>query len=164
MIEPVGEQRRLRLAKLLQLLFVVGFSAELYVFSATASIYDTYQPGISTFRMRVNPLALLLVAGGVPLLAALTWRAQRTALAKFGTSISLFGGAICLAFLFVLFVLEVAGFRCDEPLPAIRELSATLGHSLRCPTFSGRSSAAPLYGVVLSALLFVSSRRVQRAK
>lgn len=164
MTEQVGEQQRSRFAKLLQLAFVVGFSAELYVFSATASLYDTYQPGISAFRMRVNPLALLLVAGGVPLLAALTWRARRVSLAKFATRISLFGGAICLAFLFVLFVLEAAGFQCDEPLPAIRELSATLGRALRCPTFSGRSSAAPLYGAVLSALLLLGSRRVLRAK
>lgn len=142
--------------------FAVLFSAELYLFAATASIYDSYQPGITSFRMRLHPLVLLLVLGGGPLLLGLFWRSHRSALTKFSESVSLVGGVLCSVALVSLLVLGAIGIRCDEPLPTVRELEMTLRYALGCPTFSGRSGAVAVYGGLLSALLFWTSRRLRR--
>jgi len=160
--EQAREQKPSQIATVLTIVFAIAFLAELYLFAATASIYDSYQPGISAFRIRLHPLVLLLFSGGAPLIAALVWRTRRAPLARFSERIGLLGGVISLVALLVLLGLETAGVRCDDPLPLVRELRTTLEHSLRCPTFSGRSAAAPVYGALLSALVLVGSRIVRR--
>jgi hypothetical protein len=143
--------------------FAVVFSAELYLFAATASIYDRYQPGITSFRMRFHPITLLFVLAGGSLLLGLLWRAHRSALSRFSESISLVGGVLCVVALVSLLILGGTGVRCDEPLPTVRELGTTLRYALGCPTFSGRSGGIAVYGGLLSALLFWGSRRLGRA-
>jgi len=158
-----AEQKATRLSIVLVAIFAVVFSAELYLFAATASIYDSYQPGITSFRMRFHPVALLLVLAGGSLLLGLLWRAHRSALTRFSESVSLVGGVLCVVVLVALLILDGIGVRCEEPLPTVRELGTTLRYALGCPTFSGRSSAIAVYGGLLSALLFWGSRRLRRA-
>jgi hypothetical protein len=141
--------------------FGIAFSAELYLFAATASIDDMFQPGISAVRMRFHPLALMLLFGGGPLLLGLFWRKHRSALSRFCGSISLLGGVICVFALVSILILENIGLRCDEQLPAVRELGTTLRHALYCPAFSGRSVGVAVYGVFLSAFLYWGSRRLR---
>ena len=148
---------------LLIAVFAIVFSAELYLFAATASIYDSYQPGITRFRMCLHPLALLLALAGAPLLLGLLWRTRRSALTQFSERISLVGGALCVVAVVSLLILQAIDIRCNAPLPTVRELGTTLRHALSCPTFSGRSVAVAAYGALLSALLFWASRRLRRA-
>jgi hypothetical protein len=144
-------------------IFAVVFSAELYLFAATASINDRYQPGIASFRMRFHPLTLLFVLAGGPLLLGLLWRAHRSALSRFSERISLVGGVLCVVALVSLLIFEGMEVRCDEPLPAVRELGTTLRYALGCPIFSGRSGGIAVYGGLLCTLLFWGSRRLGRA-
>lgn len=162
-MREASKRKRSWLTAVVTTIFALVFSAELYLFAATASIYDSYQPGISGVRMFLHPLALLLILAGAPLFLGLVWRAHRSALAELSESISLVGGVICLLALALLLALDAIGVRCDDPLPAIRELRTTLQHSLGCPNFSGRSGASAVYGGLLSAFLFWGSRRLRRA-
>lgn len=162
-MKEAAEQKTTQLSVVLVTVFAVAFSVELYLFAATASIYDSYQPGITSFRMRLHPLVLLLVLAGGPLLLGLAWRTHRSALTRFSENISLMGGVLCAVALVALLILEGIGARCEEPLPTVRELGATLRYALGCPTFSGRSGAIAVYGGLLSALLFWGSRRLGRA-
>jgi hypothetical protein len=143
--------------------FAVVFSAELYLFAATASIYESYQPGITGIRLRLHPLALLIFLAGCPLLVGLFWRTHRRALTRFAESISLVGGVLCVVAFIALLIWEATGVRCHEPLPTVRELGTTLRFALGCPSFSGRSGAVAVYGGSLSAVLFWGSRRLRRA-
>lgn len=150
------------LSIILAIAFAIMFVAELYLFAATASIYDSYQPGITSLRMRLHPIGLLLFFAGGSLMLGLLWRKHRFILARFSEIVSLVGGIICLAALLALLVVAAIGASCEAPLPTVRELEVTLRHALGCPTFSGRSGSVAVYGGILSALLYWGSRRLRR--
>ena len=144
------------------IVFALVFSAELYLFAATASIYESYQPDISAALRPFNPLLLLLAFGGGPLLLALALRRHRARLARFARTTSVVACAICVLVFLGVFLADSLGIACDRPPPVVRELGATLQHALTCPQPSGRSGAAAFYGGILSGIFAWGAGRILR--
>ena len=144
--------------------FALVFSAELYLFAATTSIPESYQPGISAALRPFNPLLLVLGLAGAPLLGALASRRHRVRLASFAQTISFVALAACVLALVAIFSAEAMGLQCRRNPPAVRELATTIEHSLTCPRFSNRSGAGAFYGGILSGVLAWGARRTLREK
>jgi hypothetical protein len=140
-------------------LLAIVLAASLYLFAATASIGDAYQPGISMFRLRLHPVLTVLVFAGCPLAAGLLGSAGWRVAAYAGARLAMTALIVSAAFVAVLATAEIAGLQCRTPPPVERVLDATLRHALRCPEFSNRSFTTPLVtGLVSLALVLVSRR------
>jgi hypothetical protein len=145
----------------LQALLAIVLAASLYLFAATASISETYQPGISMFRLRLHPMLTVLVFAGCPLAAGLLGSAGWRVAAYVGARLAVTAVVISAAFVAALATAQIAGVHCTTPPPAERDLDATLRHALRCPEFSNRSYTTPLVTGLASLALVLVARRAR---
>ena len=143
----------------LHVLLAIVLAASLYLFAATASINEAYQPGISAFRLRLHPVLTVLVFAGCPLAAGLLGSSEWRAAARIGAGLARTALLISAVFLAAVAMAELAGLQCRTPPPVERRLEATLRHALRCPEFSNRSLATPVFtGLTSLALVFIARR------
>jgi hypothetical protein len=149
------------LVLVLQALLAIVLVSSLYLFAATASIGDGYQPGISAFRLRLHPVLTVLMFAGCPLAAGLLGSAAWRAAARVGARLAATALVISVAFVAGLAVAELAGLHCTASPPLERELEVTLRHSLRCPEFSNRSYTMPSFAGLTSLVLVFIARRAR---
>ena len=145
----------------LQALLALLLVASLYLFAATASIGDTYQPGISAFRLRLHPVLTVIMFAGCPLAAALLGSSAWRAAGRVGARLAMTALIISAAFVGALAVARVTGLNCSAVPPAERVLEATLRYALRCPEFSNRSFTTPLITGLTSLVLVLIASRAQ---
>ena len=146
------------LTNLIGVIFALLLGAALYLYAATASVFDSYQPGMSDFLLRFSPNFIVLTVVGTPLAATFVpkFRAAASPVARSFAQIALATSATLFVGLMALDSLDP----CTARRPANRDLRSTLEHSLRCPQLSNRSYFAPISAGVLSGfLLWVVNRR-----
>ena len=138
--------------------FALLLGAALYLHAATASVSESYQPGISSLLVKFDPNVIVLIAVGIPVAATFVpqVRAAASSMARAMARLGLATAATVLVGLVALELLEP----CKAPRPPNRALRSTLEHSLLCPELSNRSYSGPIYAGALSGfLLWVANRR-----
>lgn len=142
-------------------LFASTLALALYVRAATASLYDTYQPGIESFKARTDPTWLLLALAALLAVAAV-WPARRQTLAQLLQHLLAWTFAVCVAVELLILGSRLTGLECSEGWAPHRGLAETLRTSTLCPSFSNRSFWHPYEGALLSVGLLALARYLAR--
>jgi hypothetical protein len=132
------------------------YALALYFCAATASLYDSYQPGIEWLRVFITPGGLLF---GVFLIACLNssyWSARLAILSS--------AGAILVCLLMLAFISIHDGSASTWVFPENRSLFGTVRAALFQPSFSNRSFGSVVASgffalVCLGGSLYISRRR-----
>jgi hypothetical protein len=127
-------------------IFATLFGFALYLLACTASIYPEYQPDIGKVRW-FHP-ALVLTLFFIP---AWFLAHNQTDLRVF----LLLALAECAAMFLIIVVGDLSGTTDSSARPDDRTLWTTLSFSLRHPSFSNRSYAAPLYSAIVVGILWL---------
>lgn len=136
------------------LLYLVG----IYVLAATASLYDSYQPGIEAFKRWLQPGLLLTAA----LAFACFGKSLETA--KLTQRLALAALTACGLLLLVIAQHESSP-RIGHVWPEQRTLGSTLMQALFQPSFSGRSKLTSMVsGLWALLVLLVASWRTRRLR
>ena len=138
------------------LLMVSLYGALLYFHAATASLRDTYQPGIETMQLLSAPEAILLLI----LLVSVVVKQHWLAIFAFYCSI---GAFVACAILFVLIATH-DGNTNTWASPDDRTLQKTVITAMFEPSFSGRSTGRVLSNGAIAVLSIVSSAYVLRRR
>jgi len=141
-------------------LLIAAFVGMLYFTSATASLRDTYQPGIERLHILLNPIYISIFVVVSVVVVRSGW--------LFGLAKTYFIVAFICCVVMGVFVSIYHGAAGGWVLPEDRTLSATIERSLSQPSFSGRSTARVAFNglVVLLALgitLYVGRKRYNKA-
>lgn len=145
-------------------IFFALLLAQFYFSAATASVGESYQPGINTVRVPLSPELWLIALVGTPVAISFIPGLRGPAF-RFGAAFAWAGIAAALLAFPALAAID-RQLPCQSSPPTTRTLQATLRHSLLCPQFSNRSYAAPFYSVVLGGALLciVYARRPSRGR
>jgi hypothetical protein len=128
------------------------------VYAATASVGESYQPGIGDVLLRFGPNVIVLMVVGTPLAATFVPQI-RAAASQMAQTMARIALATAATVLFGLLALEWLA-PCRAPRPPNRDLRSTLEHSLLCPELSNRSYSVPIFAGGLSGLfLWAANRR-----
>jgi hypothetical protein len=141
-------------------LLIAAFIGMLYFTSATASLRDSYQPGIERLHILLNPIYISIIV----LVSVVVVRGRWL----FGLAKTYFIVALICCVVMGVFVSTYHGAASSWVFPEDRTLSATIERSLFHPSFSGRSTARVAYNglVVLLALgitQYVGRKRYNKA-
>jgi len=142
------------------LFLMVIYIEELYFFTATASLRNSYQPGIEELHRFFDPNYISLVMLLTVAIIKHPWWMSLTKM--------FFIGALISCFALGLFESLYQGAAKSWVLPEDRTLSDTIESSLIHPTFSGRSTARSAFcGIVafiaLGITIFLERHRHNQA-
>jgi len=125
---------------------LIIYSAMLYFISATASLHDSYQPGIEKLQSLARPELIMLLTIMIGVYFKRYWVARLTLFTSQGALV------ICLL-LVIFFALHNGSNSPWVPIEK-RTLSDTVKTALFKPTFSGRSTGRVIFNGALSAIGF----------
>ncbi len=140
-------------------MFGVVFLVLLYAVAATASLYDTYQPGIEAARHRFHPIVWLFLWSAIPIALGTLLGREFHSLVRFGARIAW----IALAIALILDVSICASVdRFGEWFPP-QGVQTTLVRSLTNPDFSNRSYFVPTDAALVAGMLVIASSRAAKS-
>lgn len=132
------------------------YSILLYVFAATASLRNTYQPGIENLHITLNPNNLTILVIGTILLV------KKRFLVKVSVLFLIF--AIIISIVLTIFVSTYQGSIGEWVLPENRTLLGTVKRSVFEPVFSGRSTARTTFSGICAVIGYGLSCAVLRRR
>ena len=140
-------------------LLIAAFVGMLYFTSATASLRDTYQPGIERLHILLNPIYISVFVVVSAVAVRSSW--------LLGMAKTYFIVALICCVVMGVFVSTYHGAASSWVFPEDRTFSATIERALFQPSFSGRSTVSVAFNglVVLLALgitLYVGRKRYNK--
>lgn len=133
-------------------ILAVPYAAAVYFWAATASLYDSYQPGIDLLHRLIIPGFLI---GGIFLIASLT---KSHSIVRLTVLLSSAAVVICT----LLLVVVVGSTPSTDPAPDDHSLKSTIEFALSRPSFSNRSVVVVFESGAFAGLVLFGSLRLSR--
>jgi len=125
-------------------LLMVTFIGMLYFNLASASLSDSYQPGIEKLQAFLNPMYISFIMLALVILVNSPW--------LISLSKAYFVGVIIICIFMVIFVSIYHGPTSNWSFPEERTLIDTIDKALAQPSFSNRSAAKVVFNGVISLI------------
>jgi hypothetical protein len=151
MSEPAKHPTRPRALACAAALLLGLYGAALYFQVATASLYDTHQPGIEALRRTLQPGVVLVLVSLLAWLRKSPWTIQLSRWVN--------GGAVLCCALMLMAVTLHSGTPPQWQPPEDRSLWSTLEQAILHPSFSNRSTFSAVKSGLFAAVLLMGAMR-----